>query len=217
MGGKAFDTNTATLREYFDMDVEDATIANGAKQGFFHPTNPHDLRIQLETSIKMLELLTCPNSIATHGLHYILNSTMWRRYSTRMHGRFLADKSFGSKFLYTIDLALQTFFDRMVRGEECGSYLVERATELKEKLQSGSTNGIQLPTVLLARKDAEAPAAKRAKTGTTATREETRATKSYHHGTEEHLNDHPYRTWLPPKGIDFLDLFPGRSPGKKNW
>jgi hypothetical protein len=217
MGGKAFDTHTATLREYFDMDVEDATIAYYAKQGFFHPTNPHDLRIQLESAMDMLELLTCTNSIATHGLHYILNPKMWRRYSTRMHDRFLADKSFGSQFLYTIDLSLQTFFDRMVRGEECGSFLVDRATELMEKLQSGSTLGIQLPTVLLARKDAEAPAAKRAKTGSTLPREDTQAKKSYRHGTEEHVNDHPYRTWLPPQGIDFLDLFHDRSPGKVNW
>ena len=217
MGGKAFDTHTATLREYFDMDVEDATIAYYAKQGFFHPTNPHDLRIQLETAMEMLELLTCPKSIATHGLHYILNPKVWRRYSTRMHDRFLADKSFGSQFLYTIDLSLQTFFDRMVRGEECGSYLVERATELMEKLQSGSTLGIQLPTVLMGRTELEAPAAKRAKTGSTTSGGEPQAKKSYRHGTEEHLNDHPYRQWLPPKGTDFLDLFPDRSPGKMNW
>ena len=59
IGGKAFDTHTATLREYFDLDVEDATIAYYAKQGFFHPTNPHDLRIQLEAAMEMLELLTC--------------------------------------------------------------------------------------------------------------------------------------------------------------
>ena len=60
IGGKAFDTHTATLREYFDLDVEDATIAYYAKQGFFHPTNPHNLRIQLESAMEMLELLTCP-------------------------------------------------------------------------------------------------------------------------------------------------------------
>ena len=61
MGGNAFDTNTATLREYFGMDVEDATVAYYAKQGVFHPTNSHDLRIQLETALEMLELLTGPD------------------------------------------------------------------------------------------------------------------------------------------------------------
>jgi hypothetical protein len=213
MGGKAFDTHTATLREYFDLDVEDATIAYYAKQGFFHPTNPHDLRIQLETAMEMLELLTCPNSVATHGLHYILDPKMWRRYSTRMHDRFLSDKTFGSQFLYTIDLSLQTFFDRMVRGEECASFLVTRATDLMEKLQSGQTLGIQLPTVLLTKSDSTTPPAKRQKM----VDEAPKAKRSFRHGTEEHHNEHPYPSWLASKGSDFLDLFPERAPGKIAW
>ena len=50
MGSKGFDKNTARLREYFDMlEVTDETIKFYAKQGFFHPKNPHDMRIQLQT------------------------------------------------------------------------------------------------------------------------------------------------------------------------
>jgi hypothetical protein len=221
MGGKAFDTHTATLREYFDLDVEDTTIAYYAKQGFFHPTNPHDLRIQLEAAMEMLELLTCPNSIATHGLQYILHPKMWRRYSTRMHDRFLGDKSFGSQFLYTIDLSLQTFFDRMVREEECTTFLVEKAAELMEKLQSGSTLGIQLPSVLMSRNDAAiSPSpAKRSKTEKSGTTEPTArpSKRTFRLGTEEHANSHPHKAWLAPTGTDFLDLFPDRAPGKINW
>ena len=96
MGTKAYDSTTAALREYFDLDVEDVTVTFYAKQGFFHPTNSHDLRIQLETALEMLELVTCPRLIATKGLHYIVNPKMWRRYSTRIHDRFLTDTSFGS-------------------------------------------------------------------------------------------------------------------------
>jgi hypothetical protein len=217
MGGKAFDSHTATLREYFDMDVEDATITYYAKQGFFHPKNAHDLRIQLETALEMLELLTCSNSIVTHGLHYLLNPKMWRRYSTRMHDRFLGDKSFGSQFLYSIDLSLQTFFDRIVRGEECSTFLVDRATDLMEKLQSGSTLGIQLPSVLLSRADPVNPPTKRAKTSQSAPDETSRPKRAVRHGTEEHLNDHPHKSWASPQGVDFLDLFPDRAPGKKVW
>jgi hypothetical protein len=69
MGTKAFDSTTATLREYFGMDVDDSTVEYYAKQGFFHATNQHDLRVQLQTALEMLELLTCKNSIATNGLH----------------------------------------------------------------------------------------------------------------------------------------------------
>ena len=134
MGTKAYDSTTATLREYFHLDVEDATVAFYAKQGFFHPTNVHDRRIQLETALEMLELVTCPRSIATEGLHYIVNPKMWRRYSTRIHDRFLTDKSFGSQFLYCVDLTLQTFFDRMARDEDCQHFLLGKARELMDKL-----------------------------------------------------------------------------------
>ena len=68
MGGKGFDKSTAKLWEYFDMEVTDDTLAFYAKQGFFHPTNPNDMRIQLQTAHNFLELLTCKRSIATEGL-----------------------------------------------------------------------------------------------------------------------------------------------------
>ena len=215
MGGKAFDTNTATLREYFGMDVEDATVAYYAKQGFFHPTNSHDLRIQLETALEMLELLTGPNSIATHGLHYIVNPKMWRRYSTRIHDRFLGDKSFGSKFLYSVDLTLQTFFDRVARGESCTNYLVDRARDLMDKLQTGSTLGIQLPSVLLARETGPSTPAKRAKLTSGPAAPTKLAPRR--HASEEQANTNPHSAWFAPKGTDFLDLFKDRAPGMKNW
>ena len=114
MGTKAFDsTTTATLREYFGMDVDETTVEYYAKQGFFHATNQHDLRVQLQTALEMLELLACKNSITTRGLHYILEPKRWRRFFTIMHGRFVMDKSFGTKFLYSIDQALQLFFERV--------------------------------------------------------------------------------------------------------
>lgn len=45
LGGRtAFDNITVTLREYIGMDVEDASVAyEYAKQGYFHPTNLHEL------------------------------------------------------------------------------------------------------------------------------------------------------------------------------
>ena len=219
MGEKAYDSSTATLREYFDLDVEDATVAYYAKQqGFFHLTNLHDLRIQLEAALEMLlELVTCAKSIATHGLHYIVNPKMWRRYSTRIHDRFLSDKSFGSQFLYSVDLSLQTFFDRMSRGEDCKDFLVNRARELMDKLQSGSTVGIQLPTVLTSRATplSAPPVAKKSRLS-----QEPAAkpkTKAFRHASEEHTNTSPHNAWSAPTGTDFLDLFKDRAPGMKNW
>jgi hypothetical protein len=54
MRAKAFDSTTATLRESFGMDVDDSTIGEYAKQGFFHATKQQDLRIQLQTALEML-------------------------------------------------------------------------------------------------------------------------------------------------------------------
>ena len=112
---KAFDKNTARLREYFDLDVEDDTIAYYAKQGFFHPKNPGDLHTQLQTAHDMLELLTCKKSIATTGLAYILQPKRWRKMITILHDRFRTQPNFGSKFVYTVDRTLQNFFDQVDR------------------------------------------------------------------------------------------------------
>ena len=63
----------------------------------------------------MLELLTCKDYVATMALHYILNPPHWRRYTTKIHDRFVAEKSLGTKFLFSIHRTLQTFFRRMSR------------------------------------------------------------------------------------------------------
>ena len=59
--GVKFDDSTASLRDYFGRRVEDSTIAYYAKRGYFAPTNVYDLKIQLQTTLDMLE------SGITHG------------------------------------------------------------------------------------------------------------------------------------------------------
>ena len=223
MGGKTFDSNTATLREYFGMDVEDSTVAYYAKQGFFHPTNSHDLRIQLQTALDMLELLTCKNSIATAGLHYILNPPRWGRYyATEIHDRFVAEKSFGTKFLYSIDCTLQTFFRRLSRISEADpvmegsvSFLLDHAVDLISKLESGNSITVTLPASLLPR--SAAPAAKKAKTAPEPSVVAKKAATPLRHHSEEHVNKYVYAAWAVAKGVDFLDLFKDRAPGARNW
>ena len=227
-GARTFDSDTATLRDYFGMDVEDSTVAFYAKQGFFHPTNSHNLRIQLQTALDMLELLTCENSIATKGLHYILNPQRWRRYSTEIHDRFLAEKSFGTKFLYSVDRTLQTFFRRLTRRqgseeamEGSPTFLLDHAVDLIAKLESGASMAVTLPASLMTRgrtdsANSTVPATKKAKMGDSST-PSTKKSASFHHHTETHTNTHVHASWLAPKGSDFLDLFKDRSPGTKPW
>ena len=49
------------------MDVDETTLEYYSKQGFFAPSNPDDLRVQLQTTVDMLELLTCPMSNRYNG------------------------------------------------------------------------------------------------------------------------------------------------------
>ena len=231
MGAKAFDSITATLREYFGMDVDDSTVEYYAKQGFFHATNQHDLRIQLQTALEMLELLTCENSIATKGLHYILDPKRWRRLSTVLHGRFLIDKSFGTKFLYSIDRALQVFFEKLSRVEEgdgkrleIEGLLLAKAKTLMATVEYGETLAIELPAHLAQNSKAPASPSKKTKaapnasaTGTGRPSKKGTTTASFHHPSEDHVNASPHTSWLVPAGVDYLDKFKDRYPGAKNW
>jgi hypothetical protein len=225
-GARTFDSNTATLREYFGMDVEDATVAYYAKQGFFHPTNSHDLRIQLQAALDMLELLTCKDSIATVGLRYLLDPPRWRRYATEIHDRFIAEKSFGTKFLYSVDRTLQTFFRRVSRREDgaatiegAPNFLLDHAVDLIGKLESGTSLAVSLPASLISRGRSEnsTSPAKKAKTSTASTASSTKKAPPLRHHSEEHINSSPHVDWMVPTGTDFLSLFKDRAPGTKNW
>jgi hypothetical protein len=142
-GGKSFDSDTAKLRDYFDMKVEDSTVAYYAKQGFFSPENPNDLHTQLQTAFRMLELLTCKGSIASSGLAYILEPERWDSMTSMMEDRFRVETNFGARFCYAIDCPLQVFFAKMtkwrnaVATEETPDYLLGKARSLVEAIDKG--------------------------------------------------------------------------------
>ena len=229
MGTKGFDKNTARLREYFDMDVEDDTIAYYAKQGFFHPKNPNDLRTQLQTAHDMLELLTCEKSIATVGLAYILEPKRWRKMITILNDRFRTQPTFGSKFVYSIDRTLQNFFDQVTDCDDIATegdptYLVRKAQELIEKVVDGVTLAIELPAALLSTpKTAAELEAKKAKTTTKGTKKSESPSSSSGprrklvHSSDEHINSEPHASWLVAPGVDYLGLFADRAPGSRKW
>ena len=100
------------LREYLGMDVDEATLSFYAKQGYFTPKTLYDLRVTLQTALDMLELLTYKRSVATPGLYYVLQPARWNRMTTIYND---SEKDFGTKFCYTLDRALQIFFDRPTR------------------------------------------------------------------------------------------------------
>ena len=232
-GKTTFDSSKATLREYFGVEVEDETIEFYAKQGFFHPTNQHDLRIQLQTALDMLELLTCKNSIATKGLHYILNPRRWSRLATVLHGRFQTDKAFGTKFLYSVDRALQIFFDRMSSDDsaeggggpnDTEGFLLGKAAQLISRIEEGEALTIELP-VSLAQAAKQGPSQGGAKpskktkaaTQTPSNRPAKKNAQGSPNPNKDHLNGYPHPGWGAGEGKDYLSLFTNRAPGTKNW
>ena len=112
------------------------------------------LRVTLQTALDMLELLTCMRSVATPGLYYVLHPSRWNRMTTIFHDRFKTEKYFGTKFCYTLDRALQIFFDRATRWSSMAidgepDYLRRKAENLIERIEEGRALNIMLPAVLL--------------------------------------------------------------------
>ncbi|KAI2507375.1 hypothetical protein MHU86_7095 [Fragilaria crotonensis] len=153
LGEKGSKGGNELLREYLGMEVDESTLAFYMKQGFYTPSNPNDLRIQLKTALDTLELLTCDGTIAGKGLAFILEPRRWARMSTILNDRFKSEKDFGAKFCYTLDRHLQTFFNKVTRWEDMASdgqprYLVAKAEELLERLEDGQGLNIVLPVAL---------------------------------------------------------------------
>ena len=226
-GGKAGNSSNALLREYLGMEIEEETLEYYAKQGYYVPSTPNDMRIQLQTAMSTLELLTCDQSIATKGLAYVLNPGRWARLTTNLNDRFKSEPEFGTKFCYTLDRHLQIFFDKMTRWDDVAAdgdqnYLVGKAEDLIERIEDGRGLNIVLPAVLLKAKGLTESPAKRASKGEPTTtspkkRKSKEADKQVDSVSKDHTNNATVQAWLLPKGISFNDLFQKSKTGAKGW
>ena len=109
---------------------------------YYTPSTPNDLRVQLQTALDMLQLLTCDGTIAGRGIAHVLDPRRWwGQMTTILNNRFQSEPEFGAKFCYTLDRHLQTFFDKVTPwGDEIADegqprYLSSKADELIEKLE----------------------------------------------------------------------------------
>jgi hypothetical protein len=230
IGGKAFGKgDNELLREYLGMDVEESTLDYYLKQGYYTPSNPNDLRIQLQTALDMLELLTCDGTIAGKGLAHILEPRRWSKLTTILNDRFQSEAEFGAKFCYTLDRHLQTFLDKMTRWEDLETegqprYLSSKAEDLIEKLEDGQGLNIVLPVALRAGKMATASsgsssANKRAAPVTPEKPKKPRATSDATDPDEgaPHANTEIVSAWQLPGGSKYVDLFGSKMPGLRGW
>lgn len=226
-GGKAFGKGSSELlREYLGMDVEESTLEYYMKQGYYTPSTPNDLRIQLKTALDMLELLTCDGTIAGKGLAYVLDQSRWSRLTTVLNDRFNSEPEFGAKFCYTLDRHLQTFLDKMTRWEDLAvdgqpRYLANKAEELLERLEDGQGLNVVLPVALRAARS-EAPTKKRSRTTTPVNPDRPKKAKTdQSDGTTDpqaaHTNHELVDEWKLPSGTKYLDVFDAKMPGLKGW
>ena len=154
LGNKGGKGGHKLLREYLGMEVAESTIEFDTKQGFYTPSSPNDLRVQLQMALNMLELLTCDGTIAGKQLAFILEPRCWARMATILNDRFKSEKEFGANFCYTLDCHLQTFLNNITRWDDIASdgqprYLVNKAKELLVRLEDGQGLNIMLPAALI--------------------------------------------------------------------
>ena len=214
------------LREYLGMDVDESTLAFYMKQGFYTPKSPHDLRVQLQTALDMLELLTCDGTIAGKGLAYVLEKGRWARLTTILNDRFKSEKDFGAKFCYSLDRHLQTFFNKVTRWGDLATdgqqrYLVNKAEDLIERLEDGQGLNVVLPSSLTsAAPTTEKPKRANPITPETASKKTKPTSGAHPSATRDaatHANANPVDAWRLPEGVDYLDLFGAKMPGLKGW
>jgi hypothetical protein len=222
-GGKG---GNELLREYLGMDVDEATLEFYAKQGFYTPSTPHDLRVQLQTALNMLELLRCDGTIAGKGLTHVLETNRWAQLTTILNDRFKSEKDFGAKFCYSLDRHLQTFFNKVTRWEEMSTegqprYLSNKAEELIERLEDGQGLNVVLPLALSTSATTTADKPKRAGTVTpdsaSKKKKATGGTAPAAKDAVTHPNAEPVAAWTLPVGVEYLDLFGSKMPGLKGW
>jgi hypothetical protein len=211
------------------MDIEEETLEYYAKQGFYIPASQNDMRIQLQTALHTLELLTCDQSIATKGLAYVLEPRRWARMTTNLNDRFKTEPEFGTKFCYTLDRHLQIFFDKMTRWEDIPTdgdpnYLLGKAEDLIERIEDGRGLNIVLPAALKGKGLlGEEPKAKRAqktpdqKEGAASVKKSRKSKEGDSprgSSSAEHSNSGKLTEWALPPGMNFNKLF---KAGSKNW
>jgi hypothetical protein len=115
IGALPLDKDKSKFRDLLGLDQSDAVVDYFAKKSYYVARNRDHLKIQIKTSHDLLQELTCPWSIALPGLQYILNH--FDQNITILADMFASVPSFGAKFLYTIDRALQ-FFLKAVQNAE---------------------------------------------------------------------------------------------------
>ena len=151
---------------------------------------------------------------------------------TIYNDRFKTEKDFGTKFCYTLDRALQIFFDRATRWTDPATegdsrYLARKAEDLLDRNEDGMALTVILPAALLTVNTIGAPTSKKRELSAISAAgpsgSEPKAPKKASLAKDAtpaltpHNNDEAQTDWLLPSGRAYTAFFGARMPGLKGW
>jgi len=199
----------------------------------FLPKNVHHLEIQLETAMKMLDVLTVPDGCASASLYAALRFV--KRNSSHIARLISLDKMLAVKIAYQLDTELQKFFslvsdhegDISTIDEDDATYARDQLRFWLYGLEVNRAPSVMLPEELGGGSQAfknyqgrgyddrsedglsgEAePKKKRAKTGAQAASSES--------SNERTTNGHIFADWALPKGKNYSAVF--KDDNLKGW
>jgi len=220
--------NMEALKELWNQDVGADTLARLAKMDLFLPKNVHHLEIQLETAMKMLDVLTVPGGCASASIYAALRFV--KRNSAHISRLIGLDTMLAVKISYQLDVELQKFFslvsdhegDIMDIDPDDATYARDQLSLWLYGLEVNRAVTVMLPDELGGNSrafknymiagevidsdhdDDHEPKKKKAKAGGTSGT-----------GDDRSSNGHMLAAWTLPKGKSYASIF--NSENLKGW
>ena len=217
---KHLSKSKARIGELLGADPSDEIIDYLARQQFYVPQNPEELKIQIRAALDTLEKLLGHRSVSTVGLDLI--TRRFSGYRSQIGRMFEHDKQFGAKFVYSVDRSLQQFFELVMDLEEgdndpdryTRTFLIDRASQLLDKVADMTELGTILPSCLTTTESTSVGGDSKRGRGTQQD-EDTPANRQSK--TKPVENAKPESKWCLPAGKEYADVFVRGSDSLKNW
>jgi hypothetical protein len=209
------------IREHLDVKHNEEIVEYFSRKQFYVAKRSSDLKIQLQTCLKVLELLTGRGSISTRGLSLVVDE--FDRHLQFIDEMFDSDPDFGAKFAFAMDRALQQFFST-VQGarslDDVSSWdrglLEKKAQGLLDDLLDARALDIVLPSCLrtAGKSDPsdETPGNSLKRKAANADLDDRESAKA-----RPETNPMPEPKWSLPSGKQYGQVFKPRSQSLRGW
>lgn len=210
----------ATRSMFGDSTLNDETINYYTQQEFFLPRTYDDVKNQLETTVRLLELLTDRDSIAVEGYSSAL--FQWKDRPAAFYNLLSTRPSFGIEYVFMADKIFQGFLERLSRYTERKRPLSDARREVSldtfqahnvgmalHGLDFGSFPHLTLPSSL--RLSENAPSS----SGRVVSPDNAPGTSGSKSGPDWWTeNPSPVEAWKVPKGKEHGDIFNSKNNPK---